>query len=101
MISSKRRNGVIKREAGIVVKELLTLGYRQWALVIAGISDFYRPAENLSVTQNAALTATGVIWTRWCLIIKPKNYLYVSLALLFFFFNCGVVHSTSDADLAR
>jgi hypothetical protein len=47
----------------------------KWALVIAGISDFARPAENLSLTQNAALTTTGIIWTRWCLIIKPKNYL--------------------------
>ena len=47
----------------------------KWALVIAGISDFYRPPEKLSLTQSAALTATGLIWTRWCLIIKPKNYL--------------------------
>jgi hypothetical protein len=49
----------------------------KWALVIAGISDFARPAEKLSVTQNIALTCTGLIWTRWCLIIKPKNWLYV------------------------
>lgn len=48
----------------------------QWALVLAGISDFARPAEKLSFTQNFALTCTGLIWTRWCLIIKPKNYLY-------------------------
>ena len=47
----------------------------KWALVIAGISDFYRPPDKLSMTQNLALTATGTIWTRWCLIIKPKNYL--------------------------
>ena len=50
---------------------------KQWGLVIAGISDFSRPAENLSLTQNFALTATGAIWTRWCLIIKPRNILYV------------------------
>jgi mitochondrial pyruvate carrier 2 len=54
---------------------LLTIG--QWCLVIAGIADFARPASQLSTTQNVALTATGLIWTRWCLIIKPKNYLYV------------------------
>lgn len=47
----------------------------KWALVLAGVSDFFRPAEKLSFTQNLALTATGSIWTRWCLIIKPKNYL--------------------------
>lgn len=44
--------------------------------MLAGISDFARPAEKLSFTQNFALTCTGLIWTRWCLIIKPKNYLY-------------------------
>ncbi|KAJ5887751.1 hypothetical protein N7495_007792 [Penicillium taxi] len=61
----------------------------KWALVIAGISDFYRPPEKLSLTQNAALTATGVIWTRWCFIIKPRNVL---LAAVNFFLGCvGVV----------
>jgi hypothetical protein len=47
----------------------------QWALVLAGVADFARPAEKLSLTQNAALTATGTIWTRWCFVIRPKNYL--------------------------
>lgn len=41
------------------------------------MADFARPAEKLSLTQNAALTATGLIWTRWCFVIRPKNYLYV------------------------
>ncbi|KAJ5560265.1 hypothetical protein N7513_002664 [Penicillium frequentans] len=60
-----------------------------WALVIAGISDFNRPAEKLSLTQNGALMATGAIWTRWCLIIKPRNVL---LATVNFFLGCvGVV----------
>lgn len=56
----------------------LTANSNQWALVLAGVSDFARPAESLSLTQNAALTATGAIWTRWCLIIKPKNILYAA-----------------------
>ncbi|KAI9823464.1 MAG: hypothetical protein M1832_002475 [Thelocarpon impressellum] len=57
----------------------------KWALVLAGVSDFYRPAEKLSLTQNVALLCTGAIWTRWCLIIKPKNYL---LAAVNFFLAC-------------
>ncbi|KAK0633122.1 hypothetical protein B0T14DRAFT_53931 [Immersiella caudata] len=61
----------------------------KWGLVLAGISDFARPAENLSLTQNAALTATGIIWTRWCLIIKPKNYLLA--AVNFFLGMVGIV----------
>lgn len=47
----------------------------KWAIVLAGVSDLFRPAEKLSLTQNLALTATGSIWTRWCFIIRPKNYL--------------------------
>ncbi|KAH0597705.1 hypothetical protein MHUMG1_04076 [Metarhizium humberi] len=61
----------------------------QWALVLAGISDFARPAEKLSFTQNFALTCTGLIWTRWCLIIKPKNYLLA--AVNFFLGLVGIV----------
>ncbi|RMJ27133.1 UPF0041 domain protein [Aspergillus sp. HF37] len=53
------------------------------------VADFARPAEKLSLTQNAALMATGAIWTRWCLIIKPRN---VMLAAVNFFLGCvGVV----------
>ncbi|EAU32537.1 hypothetical protein ATEG_07153 [Aspergillus terreus NIH2624] len=65
------------------------VGVKTWGLVIAGISDFSRPAEKLSLTQNCALMATGAIWTRWCMIITPRNYL---LAAVNFFLGCvGVV----------
>ncbi|KAG8528719.1 uncharacterized protein KY384_006406 [Bacidia gigantensis] len=67
----------------------------KWCLVLAGVSDFARPAESLSATQNMALTATGVIWTRWCLIIKPRN---VFLAAVNFFLACvGVTQLTRIA----
>ncbi|KJZ75870.1 hypothetical protein HIM_04694 [Hirsutella minnesotensis 3608] len=64
----------------------------KWALVLAGISDFARPAEKLSLLQNFALTCTGLIWTRWCLIIKPKNYLLA--AVNFFLGLVGIVQLT-------
>ncbi|CAN6600012.1 mitochondrial pyruvate carrier 3 [Trichomonascus vanleenenianus] len=51
----------------------------KWALVIAGINDLQRPVEKLSGTQQIALFCTGAIWTRWCLIIKPKNYFLASV----------------------
>ncbi|KAL4233404.1 Mitochondrial pyruvate carrier 2 [Mactra antiquata] len=46
----------------------------KWALVIAGIGDIARPAEKLSITQSTALAATGIIWSRYSLVIIPKNY---------------------------
>jgi hypothetical protein len=51
----------------------------KWSLVLAGINDIQRPVEKLSSTQQIALFATGAIWTRWCLIIKPKNYFLASV----------------------
>ncbi|KFA62296.1 hypothetical protein S40285_06547 [Stachybotrys chlorohalonatus IBT 40285] len=61
----------------------------KWCLVLAGVADFARPAEKLSLTQNAALTATGLIWTRWCFVIRPKNYLLA--AVNFFLAIVGII----------
>ncbi|SCU79475.1 LADA_0B00914g1_1 [Lachancea dasiensis] len=51
----------------------------KWALVFAGISDISRPVDKLSGTQNLSLLATGVIWTRWSFVIRPKNMLLASV----------------------
>jgi len=54
----------------------------KWCLVIAGVKDLGRPADKLSVSQNVALAATGLIWVRYSLVITPVNY---SLAAVNFF----------------
>lgn len=58
--------------------------YTQWGVVLAGAADFARPAESLSISQNAALMATGAIWTRWCFVIKPQNLFLASVNFLLF-----------------
>jgi hypothetical protein len=58
--------------------------FPQWGLVLAGAADFARPASDLSLSQNAALTCTGLIWTRWCFIIKPRNMFLASVNFLLF-----------------
>lgn len=65
----------------------------KWGLVFAGLSDLRRPVENISGAQNLSLLATGVIWTRWSFVIKPKNML---LASVNFFLGC-----TAGYQLAR
>lgn len=57
----------------------------KWCLVGAGLADMFRPVEKLSVYQNTALTATGLIWTRYCFVIIPINYY---LASVNFFVGC-------------
>jgi hypothetical protein len=56
----------------------------KWGMVAAGASDFSRPAESLSLTQNAALMCTGAIWTRWCFVIRPKNVALAAVNALVF-----------------
>jgi len=56
----------------------------KWGIVLAGAADFARPAESLSLSQNAALMTTGIIWTRWCFIIKPRNLFLASVNFLLF-----------------
>ncbi|KAF8134628.1 mitochondrial pyruvate carrier [Boletus edulis] len=65
----------------------------KWCLVAAGLKDLNRPAEKLSVSQNIALAATGMIWVRYSLVITPVNY---SLAAVNFF-----VGATGLSQLAR
>jgi len=65
----------------------------KWCLVAAGLKDMNRPVDKLSVSQNVALAATGFIWVRYSLVIKPVNY---SLAAVNFF-----IGSTGLGQLAR
>lgn len=46
----------------------------KWSLVIAGLADIARPAEKLSLSQSTALAATGIIWSRYSMVIIPKNW---------------------------
>lgn len=52
--------------------------------MLAGAADFARPPEQLSLSQNGALMATGLIWTRWCFVIKPRNLFLASVNFLLF-----------------
>ncbi|XP_023948110.2 mitochondrial pyruvate carrier 2-like isoform X2 [Bicyclus anynana] len=46
----------------------------KWALVLASLDEYRRPLDKVSPTQAATLAATGLIWTRYCLVIRPVNY---------------------------
>ncbi|XP_026332028.1 mitochondrial pyruvate carrier 2-like isoform X2 [Hyposmocoma kahamanoa] len=46
----------------------------KWGLVIAGLGDINRPADKLSISQCSSLAATGLVWSRYSLVIIPKNW---------------------------
>lgn len=45
----------------------------KWGISIANIADFQRPAEQVSYPQQIAVTATGVIWSRFSTQITPVS----------------------------
>ena len=47
----------------------------KWVLAAAGAADFFRPASTLSPRQNFTLGLTGMVWTRYCFVITPRNML--------------------------
>lgn len=44
------------------------------SLVIAGLGDLTRPASQISMNQSATLCGANLIWSRYSLIIIPKNW---------------------------
>ncbi|CAJ2658273.1 unnamed protein product [Trifolium pratense] len=46
----------------------------KWGISIANIADFAKPPEKLSYPQQIAVTATGLIWSRYSTVITPKNW---------------------------
>jgi len=46
----------------------------KWGISIANLADMQRPAENVSYPQQLAVTATGIIWSRFATQITPVNY---------------------------
>lgn len=42
--------------------------------MLAGLGDLQRPVENLSIPQCLSLAMTGLVWSRYSLVIIPKNY---------------------------
>ncbi|XP_032888930.1 mitochondrial pyruvate carrier 2 [Amblyraja radiata] len=56
------------------------------SLVVAGLADLTRPPEKLSPAQSGVLCATGLIWSRYSLVIIPKNW---SLFAVNFFLGCA------------
>ncbi|KAJ1644386.1 Mitochondrial pyruvate carrier subunit [Coemansia erecta] len=70
----------------------------KWGLVIAGLGDLARPADQISAKQQLSLAATGLIWTRWSLIITPKNY---SLATVNFFVGCTAAYQLARVAFSK
>ncbi|KAH0449818.1 hypothetical protein IEQ34_020510 [Dendrobium chrysotoxum] len=45
----------------------------KWGISIANVADFSKPPEKISYPQQIAVTCTGLIWSRYSLVITPVS----------------------------
>ncbi|XP_075671778.1 mitochondrial pyruvate carrier 4-like isoform X1 [Castanea sativa] len=43
----------------------------KWVISIANVADFSKPPEKISYPQQIAVTCTGLIWSRYSMVIIP------------------------------
>ncbi len=55
----------------------------KWMFSVSNLKDLNKDTDKMSFAQMSALTATGIIWTRYSFVITPVNYnlALVNLAL--------------------
>eukprot|EP00388_Colpodella_angusta_P039146 GDKK01046523.1.p1 GENE.GDKK01046523.1~~GDKK01046523.1.p1 ORF type:complete len:136 (-),score=16.57 GDKK01046523.1:72-479(-) len=46
----------------------------KWGITIANIMDINRPVSSMSTPQQGAVACTGVIWSRYAMVVIPKNW---------------------------
>lgn len=46
----------------------------KWALSVNNLADLKKDTNKMSLAQQTALTCTGIIWTRYGMVINPVNY---------------------------
>ncbi|SPP82257.1 mitochondrial pyruvate carrier 2-like [Drosophila guanche] len=64
----------------------------KWGLVAAGLGDtLSRPAQNISLNQCGSLAVTGLIWSRYSVVIIPKNYSLLAVNIAVFFIQSFLV----------
>mmetsp|Transcript_21002 Transcript_21002/g.29039 ORF Transcript_21002/g.29039 Transcript_21002/m.29039 type:complete len:100 (+) Transcript_21002:100-399(+) len=46
----------------------------KWAITFSNIKDLEKPAENISTNMQIAVFLTGVLWSRYAMMVNPINY---------------------------
>lgn len=46
----------------------------KWGISLANLGDMQRDPDQVSLPMQIAVTATGVVWSKYSLDVTPKNY---------------------------
>uniref|UniRef100_A0A453QBC9 Mitochondrial pyruvate carrier n=1 Tax=Aegilops tauschii subsp. strangulata TaxID=200361 RepID=A0A453QBC9_AEGTS len=47
----------------------------KWGISIANVADFAKPHEKISYPQQVVIACTGIIWSRYSMVITPERLL--------------------------
>jgi hypothetical protein len=56
----------------------------KWLISGASMMELDRPIEKISLAQYTALTATGLFFSRYALLVSPVNYMLCSVNVALF-----------------
>ncbi|KAK4753327.1 hypothetical protein SAY87_022125 [Trapa incisa] len=45
----------------------------KWVISIANVADFTKPPDSISYPQQTVVAVSGLIWSRYSMVIKPRN----------------------------
>lgn len=69
--------------------------------MFAGLGDVLsRPVESLSIYQCGSLAVSGMIWTRYALVITPKNWSFFAVNLFMSTLNWGQIARIAHYNMA-
>ncbi|EMS58531.1 hypothetical protein TRIUR3_06991 [Triticum urartu] len=54
----------------------------KWGISIANVADFAKPHEKISYPQQVVIACTGIIWSRYSMVITPKNWNLFSVSVV-------------------
>jgi len=60
-------------------------GMAKWGLALSNLNELRKPVEMIATKQQCVAIASGLVWTRYSMVITPVNY---SLAGANFFLAC-------------
>ncbi|KAK2195931.1 Mitochondrial pyruvate carrier [Babesia duncani] len=74
----EKLKGLIAHPAGPFTIHFYAPAFK-WCISIANLADINRPTDRMSLSQQFAVACTGLIWSRYSMVITPVNYNLLSV----------------------
>ncbi|XP_034128866.1 mitochondrial pyruvate carrier 4 [Drosophila guanche] len=74
----------------------------KWSVALAGLCDVLnRQPRIISKNQTLALALSGVVWARWSMVIRPRNYNFMACNAVMFATQALLLWRSISSDLVK